>query len=556
VTGAKGAPVHQLVFRWDAGHSGGPAGMRAVAYSCDRELAELAFSLAGPALWGGEREPALVRLVRGDTVLLLRRRAARDAHGRPSSLSHGLLGNPATLPALLALGLHRWTWPGAQLRLDAVRGALDPVDPDELRASAGPAMAVLYEAVPPMAEPLAAAVAQALRRTERPMLVLDRTGGAGTLPILFGFVDIVGVVAGGPLSYASLARDEADRARIAFVPGCPDTTLAESTAVFVDPADPPQDWAADLARYLIDQYVSSRDAFRALLASVAEFRPGPARVSQLTRIAGVLYASGGRPVGERRRPGDAEPMRPKGLPRPHAATRTLPTDSTLSAPTGPSAGTPAQAASAPEQAPDARGQAPGVPVLAARPPVRRRHTERAGPRMPMSRADRERALAAFVAELRSRRRKPVLLGMLSEFDDEAILAVLDGRIDWQTAEQFLAELVARAGQRDRRRAMLVCCAAMRAGLYVGRWPQAPAPTATALQLFEQLVRPWIRGGRPAAAASDLLQRLIIAGGHEILRRVVEDTALPELLDPAWRTNLRSLRRYRRLLADRLRYRSG
>ncbi|WP_405770854.1 hypothetical protein [Streptomyces sp. NBC_01538] len=107
--------VHQIVFRWE-GNQGGRqgTGMKAVAHSCPAERAEQLGRDLGPLLWvsgPGAARPSVVRtLSRDGEVLLVQRWPTMDRTGRPSTVSHVLVGAPGTLKTRQCLALAYGGW--------------------------------------------------------------------------------------------------------------------------------------------------------------------------------------------------------------------------------------------------------------------------------------------------------------------------------------------------------------------------------------------------------------------------------------------------------------
>lgn len=107
-------PVHQIVFRWEGNQGRQGTGMKAVAHSCSAERAEQLGRELGPLLWvsgPGAARPSVVRtLSRDGDVLLAQRWPTKDRTGRPSTVSHVLVGAPGTLDPLQCLGLAYGGW--------------------------------------------------------------------------------------------------------------------------------------------------------------------------------------------------------------------------------------------------------------------------------------------------------------------------------------------------------------------------------------------------------------------------------------------------------------
>ncbi|WP_105971697.1 hypothetical protein [Streptomyces geranii] len=107
--------VHQLLFRWEGNQGRQSTGMTAVAHSCSAERADQLARELGPLLWvsgSGAARPSIVRTLSrsGGEVLLARRWPAKDPGGRPSTVTHVLMGAPGTLKTRQCLGLTYGGW--------------------------------------------------------------------------------------------------------------------------------------------------------------------------------------------------------------------------------------------------------------------------------------------------------------------------------------------------------------------------------------------------------------------------------------------------------------
>ncbi len=109
-----GAAVDQIVFRWEGNQGRQGTGMMAVAHSCAAERAEELGRELGPLLWvsgPGAARPSVVRtLSRDGDVMLVQRWPTTDRAGRPSTVSHVLIGAPGTLKTRQCLGLAYGGW--------------------------------------------------------------------------------------------------------------------------------------------------------------------------------------------------------------------------------------------------------------------------------------------------------------------------------------------------------------------------------------------------------------------------------------------------------------
>lgn len=131
--------VHQLVFRWEGNHGRQGTGMKAVAHSCSAERAEQLGRELGPLLWvsgPGAARPSVVRTVSRDgEILLARRWPTKDPYGRPSTISHVLVGSPGTLKTRQCLGLAYGGW-GPRESAEQASGTLSTVECAQLDALA------------------------------------------------------------------------------------------------------------------------------------------------------------------------------------------------------------------------------------------------------------------------------------------------------------------------------------------------------------------------------------------------------------------------------------
>ncbi|WP_157876851.1 hypothetical protein [Streptomyces graminilatus] len=123
--------VHQFVFRWEGNQGRQVTGMKAVAHSTSPERADQLGRELGPLLWvsgPGAARPSVVRtLSRDGDVLLVRRWPTMDRTGRPSTISHVLMGAPGTLKTRQCLGLAYGGW-GSRENAERATGQQPMVD--------------------------------------------------------------------------------------------------------------------------------------------------------------------------------------------------------------------------------------------------------------------------------------------------------------------------------------------------------------------------------------------------------------------------------------------
>ncbi|MEU3958242.1 hypothetical protein AB0F42_00105 [Streptomyces buecherae] len=129
-TGVGAGQVHQMVFRWDGNHGRQGTGMKAVAHSCSADRAEELGRELGPLLWvsgASDARSSVVRTLSQDgDVMLVQRWPTTDRGGRPSTVSHVLLGDTGSLKTRLCLGLAYGGW-GRREKAEQAVGEQPPV---------------------------------------------------------------------------------------------------------------------------------------------------------------------------------------------------------------------------------------------------------------------------------------------------------------------------------------------------------------------------------------------------------------------------------------------
>ncbi|WP_050515000.1 hypothetical protein [Streptomyces rimosus] len=292
--------VHQIVFRWDADHAVGGAGVGPVAWSGNRDGLEPIYRRIAPLLRVPD-ETARESLARVElpaeaghekSVLLIRRIPDRDRGGRPSTCSHALLGSASVLTPGRCLGLHDWRWEGSGVNLREVEGrTLDCVPARTLWTAADRTAPALTERTGRFPEELTAVLAERLRRPRRRLSVLDRTGGEGPVPVLWGLRQLVGPALPDSWSFATHDTRDGGPFRYVFVPRWPVSATQDQQLTRLDPAragratsggDGPDDGppdhggqARDAAERLVDHYLEHRydpEALRETRRALAERR--------------------------------------------------------------------------------------------------------------------------------------------------------------------------------------------------------------------------------------------------------------------------------------------
>ncbi|MFE0255388.1 hypothetical protein [Streptomyces sp. NPDC059010] len=226
-------PVHQVVFRWDGNQGRQDTGMHAVAHSCEAGRAEELGRDLGSLLWvsgAAAARPSVVRtLSRDGDVLLVQRRPTKDRGGRPSTVSHVLVGDHDTLTPGRCLTLAYGGWRG-QGEVEQASGGLPEFDRAELERAAWKRRPEMLERLPEVQHALILATAELLRdpRQRVSLLLEEKTPRDWPTPDLvpvayLGLVLIFGpwlrkrwtfatydTVDGHPLRLMSVPRWEAD----------------------------------------------------------------------------------------------------------------------------------------------------------------------------------------------------------------------------------------------------------------------------------------------------------------------------------------------------------
>ncbi|MEU5534842.1 hypothetical protein [Streptomyces sp. NPDC020362] len=169
--------VHQVVFRWDGNHGRQGTGMNAVAHSCPAERAEELGRDLGSLLWvsgAAAARPSVVRtLSRDGDVMLVQRWPTTDRAGRPSTVSHVLVGSPAVLKTRQCLGLAWGGW-RRQDRAERDSGRLSELDCRKLDDLARTRLPDMLELLPTVQHALILATAELLRDpAQRVSLLLE-----------------------------------------------------------------------------------------------------------------------------------------------------------------------------------------------------------------------------------------------------------------------------------------------------------------------------------------------------------------------------------------------
>ncbi|MFJ9894373.1 hypothetical protein ACIQPR_13760 [Streptomyces sp. NPDC091280] len=240
--------VHQILFGWAERNREGNAGVRPVAHSgaptIDRWAGRLEYVWAARegAHDDTDDTASLVHLVFEDEAAVLRKLPARNVHGRGgATLTHALVGDPRTIDARLALGLHDWDgW--RETEPAGASAVLDPLDLADLSEASATGLAGLREraaGIPP--EQLTALLGRVLGEPAADFTVITRPSLA--LPMMTALLDIVGPVTGRPWTFAG--RESTDvgghQPRVVFLTAPPPPSYYVNRRLRVEPATVPPD---------------------------------------------------------------------------------------------------------------------------------------------------------------------------------------------------------------------------------------------------------------------------------------------------------------------------
>lgn len=158
--------MQQVIFRWDGNQGRQGTGMKAVAHSCSAERAEELGRELGPLLWvsgaAAPRQSVVRTLSRDGEVMLVQRRPTTDRGGRPSTVSHVLVGDPRTLKTRQCLGLAHGGW-GNRESAERAAGRLRAVECAQLDAVARRRLPGMQELLPTVQHALILVTAEWLR---------------------------------------------------------------------------------------------------------------------------------------------------------------------------------------------------------------------------------------------------------------------------------------------------------------------------------------------------------------------------------------------------------
>ncbi|MEU8627338.1 hypothetical protein [Streptomyces sp. NPDC048669] len=552
-------PVHQAVFRWEGNQGRQGTGMKAVAHSCPAELADELGRELGPLLWvsgTAAPRPSVVRTLSGDgRVMLVRRWPTTDRGGRPSTVSHVLIGDARTLGTEECLGLAHGGWGSSREAAERASGKLKLVEYAQLEPLVSQRLPGMTKRLESVRRTLILVAAEWLRDPDqRVSLLTDEVDPHGGLdpddvPLVYlGLYRLFGSWPGRDWTFATY--DTADHHQLRLM--C------------VSRWEPDTGGSGPLAR--ITGRMAGEPKFEHLAAArlVDHLLAHPAAAPGVPQLAGLLRD--GAALGWQRRRGllkeilDAEHRRGTRVvapsPRPPEADRT-PDEEPAPGPAGPAVpAAPAAPDVIPDMGPDILTAIPAAPaerpaVPADRPAVPTRTSEAiAGRPDPLSKPLTAPAPPAphgtpapsvparpphlggpplppasgetpLHEVLRTHRRNDAVgRGVLAErmrgVPDELLLAELRSEgLPQESVELLLNELGGRARVSSRPESMRheLCAEVLRNGLYFA--PNRPGAESVsrlvlaerAAALFTWAVAPLARDGRHLLDLQELLHRM-------------------------------------------------
>jgi hypothetical protein len=266
--------VHQVVFRWDGNQGRQGTGMKAVAHSCPAERAEELGRELGPLLWvsgtAAARQSVVRTLSRDGDVMLVQRWPTTDRGGRPSTISHVLIGAPGTLKTRQCLGLSYGGW-GSRESAEKASGRLRVIECAQLDAVARKRLPAMLELLPAVKHALILVAAEWLRDpAQRVSLLAEEKGQPGwpdqdTVPVAYlGLFLLFGRWLGQEWTFATHDTVDTHQLRLTCVPHWePDVggagPLARVTGRRVTPRFEHKA-AARLVDHLLDHLLAHPDA--------------------------------------------------------------------------------------------------------------------------------------------------------------------------------------------------------------------------------------------------------------------------------------------------------
>ncbi|ROQ67443.1 hypothetical protein EDD93_1879 [Streptomyces sp. 840.1] len=581
-------PVHQAVFRWEGNQGRQGTGMKAVAHSCPAELADELGRELGRLLWvSGTAAPrqSVVRTRTADgRIMLVRRWPTTDRGGRPSTVSHALIGDARTLGTEKCLGLTHGGWGSTRESAERAAGELKLVDLARLEPRVSQWLSGMTGQLETVRRTLILVAAEWLRDPEQRVSLLtdevDPGGGLGPddVPLVYlGLYRLFGSWLGRDWTFATYDTSDTHQLRLMCVSRWePDAGGSGPLARITGRMAGERKFEHLAAARLVDHLLAHPAAAPGVPQLTDLLRDGAAlgwqrRRVLLNEILEAEHRRGARATAppQRHLDTDHDPEETDRLPEepPRAPDRAAAEGPSDPWPEHPAA-TPAAERPAPPPEP-LTPPPPAVPPAPASPAPPASPTHRSGPPAAgYTRADDSYAAApaapaarletALHEELLDHRRgdtvgRGVLAERMRAVPDELLLAELraDG-MPQESVELLLDELgsVGRVSTRPESMRHELCAEALRNGLYFApNRPGADSVSRTVLAeqsaaLFTWAVAPLARDGRYLRDLQELLHRMSRdrnpAAGNW-LRQSITDPPLgsaPDLPPVLWQQLLR------------------
>jgi hypothetical protein len=575
--------VHQVVFRWDGNQGRQGTGMKAVAHSCSAGRAEELGRELGPLLWvsgtAASRQSVVRTLSRDGDVMLVQRWPTTDRGGRPSTISHVLIGDPGTLKTRQCLGLSYGGW-GSRESAEKASGRQRVIECAQLDAVARKRLPAMLELLPAVKRALILVAAEWLRDpAQRVSLLAEEKGQPGwpdqeAVPVAYlGLFLLFGPWLGQEWTFATHDTVDTHQLRLTCVPRWePDAGGAGPLARVMGRRVTPQfehKAAARLVDHLLDHLLAHPEAAPGVPQLVEELAGGAElewtrRRVLLNEILSTDRRTGTRtdapaprsvepgPVGEgdedqeRAETTPARPPKPYAYPDPYLD----PHPDSYSDPYPDAYGDPhsnAYTDPAPAGSPPA-GSPPAVPVRPLRTPVQ----------TPVQTPAHE--AYGLHGDLRDHRRgnhmqRGLLAARLRTLPDELLLGELrSADLPAESVELLLDELGNDHRVQERRPEMRhdLCAEVLHNGLYFTPYGQGPEPVSRtamvtrAADLFTWAVAPLARDERYLRDLRELLHRMTRdshpTGGNWLRQSIIAPAngQAPDLPPVLWQQILRDV----------------
>ncbi|MCX4407132.1 hypothetical protein OG840_37490 [Streptomyces sp. NBC_01764] len=589
--GGAGGSVHQVVFRWDGNQGRQGTGMKAVAHSCSAERAEELGRELGPLLWvsgSSPSRPSVVRtLSRDGAVMLVQRWPTTDRGGRPSTISHVLIGDPATLKIRQCLGLSYGGW-GSRESAEKASGRQRVIECAQLEALARTRLQAMVELLPTVKHALILVAAEWLRDpAQRVSLLAEEKGQPGwpdqdAVPVAYlGLFLLFGSWLGHEWTFATHDTVDTHQLRLTCVPRWePDAGGAGPLARVMGRRVTPR-FEHKAAARLVDQLLAHPEAGpgvpqlvkelgggaelewarrRVLLNEIlsTDRRPGPRADAPAPRSAEPGPVREGAEDRERAEVTAPPPSKPYAYPDPYP-------DSHPNSYPGPGPDPYANPGPYADPYPDSHvDPAPAGPASAgpgSMAPPRPLHTPVHGAGAPVDGLPPDAdEVYGLHEDLRGHQRgdhmrRSLLAARLRGLPDESLLGELrSGDLPTESVELLLDELGNAHRVQGRRPEMRheLCAEVLHNGLYFTPYGQAPEPVSRtamvtrAADLFTWAVAPLARDERYLRDLQELLHRMARdshpTGGNWLRQSIVApaDGRVPDLPPVLWQQLLRDV----------------